>query len=92
MFLETGCRETLGSFFPIYLVVSRKIATFAGMKLQKWILIEILMIAVAIVGLFWLTKSYLMTLGIVILLVLAEHVLVSKFEEKEENHDDETAD
>ncbi|MBP3768271.1 MAG: hypothetical protein J6I31_08345 [Prevotella sp.] len=62
------------------------------MKLQKWILIEILMIAVAIVGLFWLTKSYLMTLGIVILLVLAEHVLVSKFEEKEENHDDETAD
>jgi len=50
------------------------------------------MIAVAIVGLFWLTKSYLMTLGIVILLVLAEHVLVSKFEEKEENHEDETAD
>lgn len=66
------------------------------MKLQRYILIEIIMMAVATAGLIWLTDSYLMSLGIVILLVLVEHVLVSKLEErqerKEEEESNETAD
>lgn len=66
------------------------------MKLQRYILIEIIMMAVATAGLIWLTDSYLMSLGIVILLVVVEHVLVSKLEErqerKEEEENNETAD
>lgn len=66
------------------------------MKLQRYILIEIIMMAVATAGLIWLTDSYLMSLGIVILLVVVEHVLVSKLEErqerKEEEESNETAD
>lgn len=59
------------------------------MNLQKTILIEIIAIALATAALIWLTDSYLMSLGIVILLVLVEHLLVSylgkREEEKEEN-------
>jgi undecaprenyl pyrophosphate phosphatase UppP len=69
--------------------------TFARMKLQKYILIEIVMIAVAIGGLLWLTnKDYFLTLGIVILLVVVEHVLVTFIEKKQEEREeaeDETA-
>mgnify|MGYP007101826323 CR=1 FL=1 len=69
--------------------------TFARMKLQKYILIEIVMIAVAIGGLLWLTdKDYFLTLGIVILLVVVEHVLVTFMEKKQEEREeaeDETA-
>lgn len=69
--------------------------TFARMKLQKYILIEIVMIAVAIGGLLWLTnKDYVLTLGIVILLVVVEHVLVTFIEKKQEEREeaeDETA-
>lgn len=54
------------------------------MKLQKWILLEIVMMALATGGLILLTGSYLMSLGIVILLVIIEHVLVSKLEERQE--------
>ncbi|MBQ6769008.1 MAG: hypothetical protein IJP46_10170 [Prevotella sp.] len=65
------------------------------MKLQKYILIEIVMIAVAIGGLLWLTnKDYFLTLGIVILLVVVEHVLVTFIEKKQEEREeaeDETA-
>ncbi len=69
--------------------------TFARMKLQKYILIEIVMIAVATGGLLWLTdKDYFLTLGIVILLVVVEHVLVTFMEKKQEEREeaeDETA-
>ena len=58
------------------------------MKLQKYILIEILMMALATFGLIWLTGSYLMSLGIVILLVIVEHVLVSYMEKKQEEKED----
>ena len=71
--------------------MSQIIITFAAMKLQKYILIEIVMMALATAGLIWLTGSYLMSLGIVILLVIVEHVLVTymerKQEEKEESED-----
>ena len=64
--------------------------TFARMKLQKYILIEIVMIAVAIGGLLWLTnKDYFLTLGIVILLVVVEHVLVTFIEKKQEEREAE---
>jgi len=59
------------------------------MKLQRYILIEIIMMAVATAGLIWLTDSYLMSLGIVILLVVVEHVLVSKLEERQERKEEE---
>jgi hypothetical protein len=53
------------------------------------------MIAVAIGGLLWLTnKDYFLTLGIVILLVVVEHVLVTFIEKKQEEREeaeDETA-
>ena len=65
------------------------------MKLQKYILIEIVMMAVATAGLIWLTDSYLMSLGIIILLVVVEHVLVSKLEQRQEEREeaeDATAD
>ena len=63
--------------------------TFARMKLQKYILIEIVMIAVAIGGLLWLTnKDYFLTLGIVILLVVVEHVLVTFIEKKKEEREE----
>ncbi len=63
--------------------------TFARMKLQKYILIEIVMIAVAIGGLLWLTnKDYFLTLGIVILLVVVEHVLVTFIEKKQEEREE----
>ena len=59
------------------------------MKLQKYILIEIIMMAVATGLLIWLTNSYLMSLGIVILLVVVEHVLVSKLEQRAESDAEE---
>jgi hypothetical protein len=59
------------------------------MKLQKWILLEIVMMALATGGLILLTGSYLMSLGIVILLVIIEHVLVSKLEERQEMKEQE---
>ena len=68
--------------------MSQIIITFAAMKLQKYILIEILMMALATFGLIWLTDSYLMSLGIVILLVIVEHVLVSYMEKKQEEKED----
>jgi Flp pilus assembly protein TadB len=68
--------------------MSQIIITFAAMKLQKYILIEILMMALATFGLIWLTGSYLMSLGIVILLVIVEHVLVSYMEKKQEEKED----
>lgn len=68
--------------------MSQIIITFAAMKLQKYILIEILMMALATFGLIWLTGSYLMSLGIVILLVIVEHVLVSYMENKQEEKED----
>ena len=70
------------------LVVSQKRCTFAAMKLQKYILIEIVMMALATAGLIWLTGSYLMSLGIVILLVIAEHVLVTYMERKQEEKEE----
>ena len=68
--------------------MSQIIITFAAMKLQKYILIEILMMALATFGLIWLTGSYLMSLGNVILLVIVEHVLVSYMEKKQEEKED----
>lgn len=58
------------------------------MKLKKYIWIEIIMMAVATGGLILLTGSYVMSLGIVILLVVVEHVLVSKLEEREERREE----
>ena len=58
------------------------------MNLQKTILIEIIAIALATAALIWLTDSYLMTLGIVILLVLVEHLLVSNLEKREEEKEE----
>jgi Flp pilus assembly protein TadB len=58
------------------------------MNLQKTILIEIIAIALATAALIWLTDSYLMTLGIVILLVLVEHLLVSYLEKREEEKEE----
>ena len=58
------------------------------MKLQKNILIEIVMIALAVAGLFWLTDSYVMSLGIIILLVVVEHVLVTYWERKQEEREE----
>ena len=68
--------------------MSQIIITFAAMKLQKYILIEIVMMALATAGLIWLTGSYLMSLGIVILLVIVEHVLVTYMERKQEEKED----
>ena len=70
------------------LVVSGKNSKFAVMKLKKYIWIEIIMMAVATGGLILLTGSYVMSLGIVILLVVVEHVLVSKLEEREERREE----
>jgi len=47
------------------------------------------MMALATGGLILLTGSYLMSLGIVILLVIIEHVLVSKLEERQEMKEQE---
>lgn len=58
------------------------------MNLQKTILIEIIAIALATAALIWLTDSYLMSLGIVILLVLVEHLLVSFLEKREEEKEE----
>jgi Flp pilus assembly protein TadB len=58
------------------------------MNLQKTILIEIIAIALATAALIWLTDSYLMTLGIVILLVLVERLLVSYLEKREEEKEE----
>lgn len=58
------------------------------MNLQKTILIEIIALALATAALIWLTDSYLMTLGIVILLVLVEHLLVSYLEKQEEEKEE----
>ena len=47
------------------------------------------MIAVAIGGLLWLTnKDYFLTFGIVILLVVVEHVLVTFIEKKQEEREE----
>ena len=65
------------------------------MKLQKYILIEIIMMAVATGGLILLTGDYIMSLGIVILLVVVEHLLVSYLERRKEDKkdaEDEAAD
>ncbi|MBQ2193334.1 MAG: hypothetical protein II403_05325 [Prevotella sp.] len=56
--------------------------------MQKTILIEIIAIALATAALIWLTDSYLMTLGIVILLVLVERLLVSYLEKREEEKEE----
>ncbi|MBQ2128674.1 MAG: hypothetical protein II429_06060 [Prevotella sp.] len=56
--------------------------------MQKTILIEIIAIALATAALIWLTDSYLMSLGIVILLVLVEHLLVSYLEKREEEKEE----
>jgi hypothetical protein len=77
------------------LVVSGKSYNFAVMKLQKYILIEIIMMAVATGGLILLTGDYIMSLGIVILLVVVEHLLVSYLERRKEDKkdaEDEAAD
>ena len=77
------------------LVVSGKSYNFAVMKLQKYILIEIIMMAVATGGLILLTGDYIMSLGIVILLVVVEHLLVSYLERRKEykrEAEDEAAD
>ena len=58
------------------------------MNLQKTILIEIIAIALATAALIWLTDSYLMTMGIVILLVLVERLLVSYLEKREEEKEE----
>ena len=58
------------------------------MNLQKTILIEIIAIALATAALIWLTDSYLMSLGIVILIVLVEHLLVSYLEKREEEKEE----
>ena len=68
--------------------MSQIIITFAAMKLQKYILIEIVMMALATAGLIWLTGSYLMSLGIVILLVVIEHVVVTYMERKQEEKEE----
>jgi hypothetical protein len=65
------------------------------MKLQRYILIEIIMMAVATGGLILLTGDYIMSLGIVILLVVVEHLLVSYLERRKEDKkvaEDEAAD
>jgi hypothetical protein len=75
--------------------VSGKSYNFAVMKLQKYILIEIIMMAVATGGLILLTGDYIMSLGIVILLVVVEHLLVSYLERRKEDKreaEDEAAD
>ena len=77
------------------LVVSGKSYNFAVMKLQKYILIEIIMMAVATGGLILLTDDYIMSLGIVILLVVVEHLLVSYLDQRKEDKkdaEDEAAD
>ena len=66
-------------------MVSGKSYNFAVMKLQKYILIEIIMMAVATGGLILLTGDYIMSLGIVILLVVVEHLLVSYLERRKED-------
>ena len=58
------------------------------MKLEKTILLEILMIVVATGLLIWLTRDYLMSLGIIILLVIVEHMVVSFMERKQEERED----
>ena len=58
------------------------------MKLEKTILLEILMIAVATGLLIWLTRDYLMSLGIIILLVIVEHMVVSFMERKQEDREE----
>ena len=58
------------------------------MNLQKTILIEIIAIALATAALIWLTDSYLMTLGRVILLVIVERLLVSYLEKREEEKEE----
>ena len=76
-------------------MVSGKSYNFAVMKLQKYILIEIIMMAVATGGLILLTGDYIMSLGIVILLVVVEHLLVSYLERRKEDKreaEDEAAD
>ena len=58
------------------------------MKLEKTILLEILMIVVATGLLIWLTRDYLMSLGIIILLVIVEHMVVSFMERKQEEREE----
>ena len=58
------------------------------MKLEKTILLEILMIAVATGLLIWLTRDYLMSLGIIILLVIVEHMVVSFMERQQEEREE----
>lgn len=50
------------------------------------------MMVLATGGLILLTGSYLMSLGIVILLVIVEHLLVSKLEERQETKEEEDTD
>jgi Flp pilus assembly protein TadB len=68
--------------------MSKIFTTFARMKLEKTILLEILMIAVATGLLIWLTRDYLMSLGIIILLVIVEHMVVSFMERKQEEREE----
>ena len=62
------------------------------MKLQKYILIEIIMMALATGGLILLTGDYIMSLGIIILLVVIEHLIVSRLEAKREREERGTDD
>ena len=68
--------------------MSKIFTTFARMKLEKTILLEILMIVVATGLLIWLTRDYLMSLGIIILLVIVEHMVVSFMERKQEEREE----
>ena len=68
--------------------MSKIFTTFARMKLEKTIFLEILMIAVATGLLIWLTRDYLMSLGIIILLVIVEHMVVSFMERKQEEREE----
>ena len=68
--------------------MSKIFTTFARMKLEKTILLEILMIAVATGLLIWLTRDYLMSLGIIILLVIVEHMVVSFMERQQEEREE----
>ena len=98
--MEIGCRETSDFFYSTYifsqlLVLGRQLfVTFVFMKIRiNWK--RLLVFVVVSAGLVYITKSFLMSAGIFLLLFVADNLLVryeennrkSKQEEEHEQRD-----
>ena len=79
--MRTGCRETAGFFCPIFLHTSEKNSNFVGDMNKKFIIKWVVTFTVALT-IYNMTGSFWMSLGILILVAIAESYVIDFIDQR----------